>query len=89
AVGSGGTLAGTSRFLKEKNKDVRIGCADPHGAGMYEYFRTGDAKATPGGSITEGIGLNRTTPIVATAKVDDAFLIPDEEAVKVIYDLLQ
>ena len=89
SVGSGGTLAGTSRFLKEKNKDVRIACADPHGAGMYEYFRTGDAKATPGGSITEGIGLNRATAIVESAKVDDAYLIPDAEAVTVIYELLQ
>ncbi len=89
SVGSGGTLAGTSRYLKEKNKNIRIACADPHGAGMYEYFRTGDAKATPGGSITEGIGLNRATAIVETAKVDDAYLIPDAEAVGVIYELLQ
>src|SRR6201991_2238654 len=89
SVGSGGTLAGISRYLKEKNKDIRIACADPHGAGMYEYFRTGDPKATPGGSITEGIGLNRATAIVETAKVDDAYLIPDEESVSVIYDMLQ
>ncbi|UPK23776.1 cysteine synthase A [Bradyrhizobium sp. 195] len=89
SVGSGGTLAGASRYLKEKNKNVRIACADPHGAGMYEYFRTGDAKATPGGSITEGIGLNRATAIVETAKVDDAYLIPDAEAVSAIYELLQ
>jgi cysteine synthase len=89
AVGSGGTLAGTSRFLKEKRKDIVTACADPHGAGMYEWFKNGVVKATPGGSITEGIGLNRVTPIIETAKVDDAFLIPDEEAVRVIYDLLQ
>jgi cysteine synthase A len=89
AVGSGGTLAGTSRFLKEKNADIRIGCADPQGFGMFEYFRNGEAKVTPGDSITEGIGLSRVTPIVETAKVDDAFVIPDEDAVKVIYDLLQ
>ncbi|MGD4056823.1 pyridoxal-phosphate dependent enzyme, partial [Xanthomonas citri pv. citri] len=89
SVGSGGTLAGISRYLKEKNKDVRIACADPHGAGMYEYFRTGDPKATPGGSITEGIGLGRATAIVESAKVDDAYLIPDTDAVTVIYELLQ
>jgi cysteine synthase A len=89
SVGSGGTLAGTSRFLKEKRKDIVTACADPHGAGMYEWFKNGVVKATPGGSITEGIGLNRVTPIIETAKVDDAFLIPDEEAVRVIYDLLQ
>ena len=89
AVGSGGTLAGTSRFLKEKNSNIRTACADPQGFGMYEYFRNGEAKVTPGDSITEGIGLSRATPIVETAKVDDAFVIPDEDAVKVIYDLLQ
>ena len=61
AVGSGGTLAGISRFLKEKNKDIFIACADPRGAAMYEWFKNGVAKSTPGGSITEGIGLGRVT----------------------------
>src|ERR1700729_1618049 len=73
SVGSGGTLAGTSRFLKEKNKGVVIGCADPHGAAMYELFKHGQAKATPGGSITEGIGLGRVTPIIEQARVDEAY----------------
>jgi cysteine synthase A len=89
SVGSGGTLAGVSRFLKEKNKNIIIACADPHGAAMYELFKHGTAKTTPGGSITEGIGLGRITPIIETAKVDDAFLIPDVEAVTVIYELLE
>jgi cysteine synthase A len=89
SVGTGGTLAGTSRYLKEKNKGVVVACADPHGAAMYELFKHGEAKSTPGGSITEGIGLGRVTPVIETAEVDDAFLIPDEEAVPVIYDLLQ
>ena len=56
---------------------------------MYNFFAHGEAKVTEGGSITEGIGLGRVTPIIETAKVDDAFLIPDEEAVKVIYELLE
>src|SRR5918997_4432737 len=86
SVGTGGTLAGASRFLKEKNKDIVTACADPHGFAMYELFKHGTAKSTPGDSITEGIGLGRVTPIIETAKVDDAFLIPDEEAVTVIYD---
>ena len=91
AVGSGGTLAGTSTYLKEKNKSVVIGCADPHGAAMYSYFRTGEAKASEGGSITEGIGLGRITPIAAQAKktVDHAYLISDEEAVQQIYELAE
>jgi cysteine synthase A len=89
SVGTGGTLAGVSRFLKEKNQNIIIACADPHGAAMYELFKHGTAKSTPGGSITEGIGLGRVTPIIETAKVDDAFLIPDEAAVTVIYQLLE
>jgi cysteine synthase A len=89
SVGSGGTLVGTGNFLKEKNKDIVIGCADPRGAAMYELFKHGEAKATPGGSITEGIGLGRVTPIIAQAKVDEAYLIPDEEAVSVIFELLE
>lgn len=89
SVGTGGTLAGISRYLKEENKDIVIGCADPRGAAMYEWFKNGVAKATPGGSITEGIGLGRVTSIIETAKVDDAFLISDEEAVPVIYELLE
>jgi cysteine synthase A len=89
SVGTGGTLAGTSAFLKEKNKDILIGCADPRGAAMYELFKNGEAKSTPGGSITEGIGLGRVTPVIKTARVDDAWLIPDEEAVPIIYDLLE
>ena len=89
AVGSGGTLVGTGVFLKEKNKDIVIGCADPHGAAMYELFEHGKAKASPGDSITEGIGLGRVTPIIEQARVDHAYLIPDEEAVLAVYELLE
>src|ERR1700754_74121 len=89
AVGTGGTLAGTSRALKEKNKNVVTACADPHGFAMYEYFKNGKAKSTSGDSITEGIGLGRVTPVIETAEVDDAYLVSDEETVNVIYDLLE
>src|SRR4029450_9529838 len=51
--------------------------------------KTGEPKSTPGDSITEGIGLGRVTAVVKEARVDDAFLIPDEESVSVIYDMLQ
>jgi cysteine synthase len=89
SVGTGGTLAGTSRYLKEKNRSIVVACADPPGNAMYELFKHGQAKTTPGGSITEGIGLGRVTSVIETAKVDDAFLIPDEETVPIIYDLLK
>jgi cysteine synthase len=89
ALGTGGTIAGTSRYLKEKNANIVTACADPHGFAMYEWFKNGVVKSTPGDSITEGIGIGRVTPVIETAKVDTAFLISDEVAVQTIYDLLQ
>ena len=89
AIGTGGTIAGVSSFLREKKKDIVIGVADPRGAAMYHLFKDGEAKATEGGSITEGIGLGRVTPIIEDIKVDKAYLIPDEEAVPLIFDLLE
>jgi cysteine synthase A len=89
AVGTGGTLAGTSVYLREQSKGIVIGCADPRGAAMYNLFTIGQAKSTDGGSITEGIGLGRITAIIEDIKVDKAYLIPDEEAVPVLFDLLE
>jgi cysteine synthase A len=89
AIGTGGTLAGTAQYLREMKKEVVIGCADPRGAAMYPLFSTGEAKATEGGSITEGIGLGRVTPIIEGFKVEKPYLIPDEEAVPIIFDLLE
>jgi cysteine synthase A len=89
SVGTGGTLAGVSTYLREQKNDIVIGVADPRGAAMYNLFAKGEAKATEGGSITEGIGLGRVTPIIADIKVEKPYLIPDEEAVPIIFDLLE
>ena len=89
AVGTGGTLAGVSQYLREKKKDVVIGCADPCGAAMYELFAHGVAKASAGNSITEGIGLGRVTPMIEGLKVEKPYVIPDDEAVPFIFDLLE
>jgi cysteine synthase A len=89
AIGTGGTLAGVSAFLREQKPGITIGLADPHGAGMYNYFVHGEPKATEGGSIAEGIGLGRVTPIIAGIEVDKPYLIPDQEAVPMIFDLLE
>jgi len=89
AIGTGGTVAGASTYLREQKPDIVIGIADPKGAAMYDLFTRGEAKASAGGSITEGIGLGRVTPIIEDIKVDKAYLIPDEEAVPVIFDLLE
>src|SRR4051794_34548414 len=89
AIGTGGTIAGVSSYLREKKKDLVIGVADPRGAAMYDLFTRGEAKASEGGSITEGIGLGRVTPIIADITADRAYLIPDEEAVPIVFDLLR
>jgi cysteine synthase A len=88
SVGTGGTLAGVATYLREKKKDILIGCADPHGAAMYNLFAHGEAKVSPGDSITEGIGLGRATPMIADIKVEKPYLIPDEEAVSAVFELL-
>jgi cysteine synthase A len=84
SIGTGGTIAGIAAFLREQNKDIAIGVADPRGAAMYHLFKDGKPTVTEGGSITEGIGLGRVTPIIEGLKVDHSYLIPDEEAVPMI-----
>ncbi len=88
AIGTGGTLAGASQALKERNRDVRIAIADPMGAAMFNYFKHGELKGE-GSSITEGIGQGRVTANVAAAQVDGAYQIPDAEMLPVIFDLLK
>lgn len=88
AMGTGGTLAGISTYLKEQNADVKTGLADPMGAAMYSYYKTGEI-ASAGSSITEGIGQGRITANVAQARVDMPFQIPDEEALLIVFDLLK
>ncbi|NOZ33174.1 MAG: cysteine synthase A [Alphaproteobacteria bacterium] len=89
AVGTGGTLAGTAAYLREQKPDIVIACADPEGAAMYNLFTSGKAVATSGGSISEGIGLGRVTPIIDGLKVDKAYLVPDTQALPVLFDLLE
>jgi cysteine synthase A len=88
AIGTGGTLAGVAMALRERKKDVVIGCADPMGAAMYSYFTTGELKSE-GSSITEGIGQGRITDNLVGLEVDAPFQIQDEEAVTVCFQLLK
>jgi len=88
AVGTGGTLAGTARFLKERNPKVRIVLADPHGSALYSWAKTGELRAE-GGSITEGIGTTRITANFEGTPVDDAERVSDLEAVGMVYRLLR
>jgi cysteine synthase A len=88
AVGTGGTLAGVAMALKARNKNVKIGLADPMGAALYSYYATGQLKAE-GSSITEGIGQGRITKNLEDAPIDFPYQIPDHEAVPLIFDLLE
>ena len=88
AVGSGGTLAGVALALKRRNPKVKIALADPMGAALYHFYKHGELKAE-GSSITEGIGQGRITANLEGFTPDEAYQIPDEEALPVIFDLLQ
>jgi len=88
SVGTGGTLAGNFIGLKEKNKNIKVFCADPYGSGMYSWIRKGIAKATLS-SITEGIGQSRITKNLEGINFDGAFKIHDKTALKIVYELIR
>ncbi len=88
STGTGGTLAGVARYLKERKPAVRIVLADPMGSALYSYVKTGELKAE-GGSITEGIGSSRVTANLEGTPIDDAMQIPDQDCVAMVYHLLR
>ncbi|MER8461962.1 cysteine synthase A [Mesorhizobium sp. M1396] len=88
AVGSGGTLAGVAFGLKAKRKDVKIALADPLGASLYSFYTSGELKSE-GSSITEGIGQGRITANLEGFTPDFSFQIPDEDALPIVFDLIQ
>src|SRR5690606_9124781 len=88
AVGTGGTLAGIGEYLKQRNPGIVIAAADPKGAAIYSWIKTGTL-ASEGSSITEGIGQGRVTGNLEGARIDDAYQIPDDEMLPVLYDLVQ
>lgn len=84
SVGTGGTLAGISSFLKQQNAAIQCLLVDPMGSGLYQYIKTGEIKST-GSSVTEGIGIMRITANFAKAKIDDAIQINDQEMIDMLY----
>jgi cysteine synthase A len=88
SVGSGGTLAGVAMALKKFNPQIRTAAADPLGAAIYSWVKKGTLESH-GNSITEGIGQNRVTANLKDAPIDDAYEIPDAEALPVIFELLE
>lgn len=88
AVGTGGTLAGVSIGLKNKNKNIKIALSDPMGSSLYSHIKNRKLEST-GSSITEGIGTGRITKNFEKALVDDAFQTNDIEALNLVYDLIE
>ena len=88
AVGTGGTLAGVSIGLKNKNKNIKIALSDPMGSSLYSHVKDNKLESS-GSSITEGIGTGRITKNFNKALVDDAFQTNDIEALKIVYDLIE
>ncbi|EDV26655.1 uncharacterized protein TRIADDRAFT_50088 [Trichoplax adhaerens] len=88
ATGTGGTLAGTSMFLKSINPNIKAILADPQGSVLYNYVKTGELIRREGSSITEGIGQGRVTANLQGAPVDDAVSISDFDAVNMTFRLL-
>ena len=88
SVGTGGTLAGVSIGLKNKNKKIKIALSDPMGSALFSHFKN-DKLASSGSSITEGIGNGRITKNFDKALIDDAFQTDDVEALNLVYDLIE
>ena len=88
AMGTGGTIAGVSMALKERNDKVVTALSDPEGSGIYSFLKHGKFEPA-GSSITEGIGNNRETENLKGAPIDDAYKIPDTEALPYLFDLLE
>jgi cysteine synthase len=88
ATGTGGTLAGVARFLKERKPEVKTVLADPHGSGLYSFVKGGELKSE-GNSITEGIGSSRVTANLEGTPIDDAVRIDDQTCVTMVYRLLR
>lgn len=87
AVGSGGTLAGVSAYLKSQSSRVVTVCVDPNGAAMYSWFKHKNLDDVSGGSITEGIGQIRVTKNIENAPVDDAYRLSDEPILEMVHYL--
>lgn len=88
AVGSGGTIAGVGRYLKEQNEKVQIALSDPDGSALYNHYINGELKAE-GNSISEGIGQGRITANLAEAPIDTAYRLSDADALPIIFDLMR
>ena len=88
SIGTGGTISGVSEFLKEKDKNIVVGLADPMGSAMHNFYKNGKLKSI-GSSITEGIGQGRITKNLENAVIDESFQITDKEALDIVYEMIR
>jgi len=89
SVGTGGTLAGTSLYLKKQNPQIKAVCADPYGAAMFSWFKNGDLNTKDGDSVAEGIGQCRVTENLKEISIDEAYRITDQTALSIVYQLMR
>ena len=89
AIGTGGTIAGVSEALKEKNKNIKIACTDSQGSSMYNYFTNGNLDKKGDESITEGIGQARVTKNLENCEVDMSFFVNDQECMEILFKLMK
>ncbi len=88
SIGTGGTISGVSDFLKEKDKNIKIGLSDPMGSAMYNFYKKGKLESS-GSSITEGIGQGRITKNLENVIIDESFQVSDEEALNIVFKMIE
>ncbi len=81
-AGTGGTIAGNSRFLKQQNPDIEVWSVDPDGSGIFHFLQHGEYK-NQGGSLTEGIGIMRLVDNFKQAQIDYALNLPDSQVLTI------
>ena len=86
AAGTGGTIAGVSRYLKSQNPRTLVALADPDGSGLYCQLREGKLESS-GSTVTEGIGIMRLTANFKTAQIDDAMRVSDGDMIDMLFHL--
>jgi len=88
SCGTGGTLTGVAQYLKEQNKNIKIGLVDPYGAALYSFFTEGKLESE-GSSVTEGIGQGRITKNLEGLEVDFPFRVPDTDALEAMFKMVE
>ncbi|MCK8045921.1 cysteine synthase A [Shewanella sp. 1CM18E] len=81
-AGTGGTIAGNSRYLSEQNPQLQTWLVDPDGSGIYAYLKNGQYQST-GSSFTEGIGIMRLVENFSQANINKAITLPDVDLIAI------